>query len=238
MPSVAQLLSNVTARERMRGIPGATESERVTIAGQPYVVKHINLARDWTVHAAGVLGAPVLAMWRAGLFDRLPPCISQPIVGVASEPGWTSVLMRDVSQWLVPSTNDAIPLEQHLRFVDHMAQLHATFWEGRDDIEVVPLMHRYLDLSPWLPIAERSICPDVRIPALVEEGWTRLTDVAPKAAQVVTPRPGIPTTCHGSRLHTGDLRARLPEVRQHGKRRRRPNRSVRLGASWPRPGVQ
>jgi hypothetical protein len=188
-PSVTQLLADVTTREPMRGVPGTTEStiERVSIGGRPHVVKHINLARDWTVHAAGVIGAPVLAMWRKGLFDRLPACINQPIIGVASQPGQTSVLMHDVSQWLVPSSDEPIPLAQHLRFLDHMAQLHASFWQGGAELEVVPLMHRYLDLSPWLPIAERSIGSTMRIPQLVDEGWRRLVKVAPKAARIVAP---------------------------------------------------
>ena len=189
LPSVAQLLADVSAREPMSGVPGTTEStlERVTIGGQQWVVKHIDLARDWTAHASGIIGAPVVAMWRSGLLDRLPDCLNQPIVGVASEPGRTSVLMHDVSQWLVPSTDEPITLAQHVRFVDHMAQLHAAFWEAGGEIEVVPLMHRYLDLSPWLTIAERSIGSTMRIPQLVGEGWDSLAEVAPVAANIVTP---------------------------------------------------
>lgn len=38
--------------------------------------------------------------------------------------------MRDVSRWLVPVTDDAIPIDQHLRFIDHMAEMHATFWDA------------------------------------------------------------------------------------------------------------
>ena len=40
--------------------------ERVVIAGQPYVLKHLDLAEDWTMRASGCLrGAPLLA-WERG----------------------------------------------------------------------------------------------------------------------------------------------------------------------------
>ena len=68
------------------------------------------------------------------------------------------MLMRDVSPWLVPVTDEPISLEQHLRFLRHMAALHAAFWACGGECEVVPVMHRYLELSPWLTIAEAFAC--------------------------------------------------------------------------------
>ena len=54
---------------------------------QPYVVKYLDRATDWTLRASGVLGGPVVALWTRGLLDRLPDCINQPIVAVARGPG-------------------------------------------------------------------------------------------------------------------------------------------------------
>src|ERR1700730_6574230 len=108
---------------------------RLVIGGQPYVLKHLDLAQDWTMRASGCLpGAPLLA-WERGLLARLPGCFNQPIVGVCrvggegkAPAGGCAVLMRDVSPWLVPVTDEPISLDQHLRFLRHMAALHAAFW--------------------------------------------------------------------------------------------------------------
>ena len=70
--------------------------------------------------------------------------------------------MRDVGEWLVPVSDDPVPLDQHLRFLDHMAALHAHFWETDLDIDVVPARTRYLELSP--STAEREAALGVRPP--------------------------------------------------------------------------
>src|SRR3984893_18715035 len=78
--------------------------ERLVIGGQPYVLKHLDLAQDWTMRASGCLpGAPLLA-WERGLLARLPAGFNQPIVGVAPEDGdgappsgGCALLMRDVT---------------------------------------------------------------------------------------------------------------------------------------------
>jgi hypothetical protein len=92
-----------------------------------------------------------------------------------------------VSRWLVPVTDEPIGLDQHLRFLRHMAALHAAFWACGSECEVVPVMHRYLELSPWLAHAEAAVGSAHLVPRLVGEGWPRLAEVAPAAAAIVTP---------------------------------------------------
>ena len=194
--SVAEVIAGATERTFLTegaGKSGA-QLERLVIRGQPYVLKHLDLAQDWTMRASGCLrGAPLLA-WERGLLARLPACFNQPIVGVFREggdgpapSGGCGVLMRDVSPWLVPVTDEAISLDQHLRFLRHMAALHAAFWACGSECEVVPVMHRYLALSPWLADAEAAVGSAHLVPRLVGEGWPRLAEVAPAAAVVVTP---------------------------------------------------
>jgi hypothetical protein len=194
--SVADLIAGATERSTLAGGPGVSGArlERVMMAGQPYVLKHIDLAEDWTMRAAGcVRGAPLM-LWERGILARLPGCFNQPIVGAAPESGGgpppsggCALLMRDVSPWLVPVTDEPISLAQHLRFLAHMATLHASFWDCGSECDVVPVMHRYLELSPWLPPAEAAIGAAHLVPRLVGEGWPRLAEVAPAAAQVVLP---------------------------------------------------
>jgi hypothetical protein len=227
--SVAELTAGATERAPLDGAAGKSGArlERLMIDGQRYVLKHLDLAEDWTMRAAGCLaGAPLLAAER-GLLGRLPGCFNQPIVGVAPAggagapaggcavpsggcavpsggcavpsggcavpsggcavpSGGCAVLMRDVSPWLVPVTDEPISLDQHLRFMAHMAALHAAFWEC-GDCEVVPVMHRYLELSPWLADAEAAVGSGHLVPQLVGQGWPRLAEVAPAAAAVATP---------------------------------------------------
>ena len=194
--SVTDLIAGATERTWLTAGAGKSGArmERVVIGGEPYVLKHLDLAQDWTMRASGCLrGAPLLA-WERGLLARLPACFNQPIVGVAQEDGdgrppsgGCALLMRDVSPWLVPVTDEPISLDQHLRFLRHMAALHAAFWACGGECEVVPVMHRYLELSPWLAHAEAAVGSAHLVPRLVGEGWPRLAEVAPAAAAVVTP---------------------------------------------------
>ena len=194
--SVTELIAGATSRVSLTEGAGKSGArlERLIIGGEPYVLKHLDLAQDWTMRASGCLaGAPLLA-WERGLLARLPACFNQPIIGVFRESGEGSapsggcgVLMRDVSPWLVPVTDEPISLDQHLRFLRHMAALHAAFWECGRECEVVPVMHRYLELSPWLTIAEAFAGSGHLVPRLVGEGWPRLAEVAPAAAAIVTP---------------------------------------------------
>ncbi len=194
--SIDELLSGASEREPLVGGAGKSGArlERLTIDGQRYIVKHLDLAEDWTMRAAGELVGASFTLWRRGLLARLPQSINQPIVGVAVEPtraaspsGGCVLLMRDVGEWLVPIDDAPIPLEQHRRFLDHMADMHATFWNAGAEVEVVPLMHRYLELSPWMAQAEAMVGSDHVVPRLVGEGWPLLAEVAPLAAAVVTP---------------------------------------------------
>jgi Phosphotransferase enzyme family len=189
--SVEALLSGATDRAPITEGAGKSGArlERVTIDGRPYVVKHLDLADDWTLRVAGDLCGGSLTLWRRGLLARLPDCINQPIVGVAVNPAGRGcvLLMRDVGQWLVPVDDAPIPLEQGLRFLDHMAAMHATFWGGGAELEVVPGMHRYLELSPWMAQAEAQLGSDHLVPKLVGQGWPLLAEVAPRAAAAVVP---------------------------------------------------
>jgi hypothetical protein len=193
---LAGLLSSATGREEVADAPGKSGAslERLQIGGSAYILKHLDLAGDWTMRASGSLRGAPLDLWDRHILARLPDCFNQPIVAVVAEParsqgrsGGCAVLMHDVSQWLVPATDDLISPGQHESFLRHMAALHAAFWNCGDECEVVPAMHRYLELSPWLAEAEAAIGSAHLVPRLVGEGWPLLAEVAPAAAAVVLP---------------------------------------------------
>ena len=68
-----------------------------------------------------------------------------------------------------------------------MAALHAEFWACGSEFDVVPVMHRYLELSPWMARAEAAAGSPHLVPQLVAKGWPLLAEVAPAAAAVITP---------------------------------------------------
>src|SRR6266704_1030251 len=144
--ALADLLSGATERAGLDQAPGKSGAalERVVIDGQPYVLKHLDLAEDWTMRASGCLRGAPLVLWERGILARLPGCLNQPIVAAAPARRGCTLLMRDVGRWLVPATDAPIPLDQHTRFLRHMATLHAAFWQCGDEFDVVPAMHRYL----------------------------------------------------------------------------------------------
>jgi len=161
--------------------------DRVTIDGEPYVVKYLDPANDWTIRIAEVPATAPVEVWRRGLLHALPPEIDSPIVGVARLPDTAVLLMRDVSPWLVPGGDEPIPLAQHEGFLDAMAAMHLKFWESTEDIDVVSAERRYLELSPLMAAAEAELGSDHLVPQLVARGWPMFADIAPHAAKVVLP---------------------------------------------------
>ena len=191
--TIDELLEGATQREPMTHTDSKSGAgfERVVIDGESFVVKYLDIREDWTMRCTGQLDYAPVALWRRGLLDRLPACFEQPIVGVAyadvdGEHGKRmALLMRDVGAWMVPEGDDVITLELHLQLLDHLAALSAAFWGGGHDLEVVPMTNRFLELSPWITVAEAELGSDAFVPRLVGEGWQRFPDEAPAAAEVV-----------------------------------------------------
>lgn len=188
--SLDDLLAGASAPEPFDGAAGKSGArfERVRIDGRPCVVKYLSVDGDWLMRASGNLVPATLTLWQRGIFGRLPACLDPAMLGIALDDARGCVaLMRDVGPWLVPLTEKPVPLETHLRFLDHMAALHAAFWEAADDCELGQDVARYLLLSPWTAQTEMAIGSGHGVPGLLEQGWARLAQVAPRAAEVVTP---------------------------------------------------
>ena len=195
LPSVDQMLAGATDVRPLADGPGKSGAslQRLTIDDANFVVKRLDPAVDWTMRASGVLAGPVVALWERGILDELPECLVQPIVAVAVEVRptpqrpMTAILMRDVGDQVIPAVDEPISLSLHRTLLEHMATLHATFWNAGPRFDVVPEMHRYLELSPWLAIAESGIRSEHLVPQLVGQGWPLLAEVAPVAHRIVEP---------------------------------------------------
>jgi Phosphotransferase enzyme family len=168
--------------------------ERVVIDGEPFVLKHIDAANDWIMRQTGDLVGFPITVWETGVVDLAPSCIDHAYVGAAREGRAGAILMRDVAHLLVPSGDAAIPLEQHLRFLEHLATFHASCWGWEDTAGLLPLTNRYCWFSPMALACERALGSRNEVPVIAEQGWARLPQVAPRLAGVVEPLVAAPWT--------------------------------------------
>jgi hypothetical protein len=188
--SVAELLRRADARAPLEGADGKSGAvlERVTIDGEPFVVKLVDRRRDWIARQVGDLTNLPVAVWEHGVVDLAPESIDHTIVGAARGPDGAAVLMRDASADLVPGGDEPIPLEQHLRFLGDMAACHARAWGWTDGIGLVPLANRYLFFAPAALELELSApTPPPPVVSIAAEGWSQLPARSPELASVVFP---------------------------------------------------
>jgi hypothetical protein len=182
--SVEELLAGATDREPLTSSDSKSGGhlERVVIDGERYIVKHIHVDDDWIMRATGDVRCRPLLVWTSGLLDRLPSSIDTAMVGVAVElgrHGWGgALLMHDRSEWLVPEGNDPVPIDQHLRFLDHMAEMHATFWGWEDDIGLTPYDNRWSFFCSHLPVIEAARGSTDAVPPISAQGWERFAERA------------------------------------------------------------
>jgi hypothetical protein len=196
-PSVDALLAGATSREPMKTADSLSSAsfERVVIDDRPYVVKHLSTASDWIMRATGDVACRPLWVWRTGILDTLPDCIDPLIVDVAhdSQTGVTTLLMPDVGEYLVPEGSGLLPFEQHHRFIDHMAALHAAFWDWDGPPALTPMANRYTTLVPLTGQVERELGNSDVVPSMLESAWQRLAAVSPEMGELaaaITADPG------------------------------------------------
>jgi hypothetical protein len=190
-PSLDELLAGADSREPWKTADSLSGSllERVRISDERYVLKHLHLDDDWIQRANGDLYTRPLVMWRSGMLDALPDPIDHTIADVAGglgRNGWgAAVLMTDVSECLVDVSAPAIRHDQHLRFLDHMAGLHAQFWGFRDELGLMPFGNRYFMLSPLMAACESDRGTLEGVPGMVVDGWRRMAGEAPELGRIL-----------------------------------------------------
>ncbi|WP_334140991.1 phosphotransferase family protein [Rhabdothermincola sp.] len=189
--SAEELLAGATQRTPLDPSDGKSGSrfERVVIGGQPYFVKSLSYERDWIMRVTGDRDHRPLLVWRHGIMAAAPACIDHTVVGMAidseGEACELTVLMHDVGPWLVPEGDGPVALAQHLGFLDHLAELSATFWGWQDHIGLTPLEHRFRFFAPD-NIAPELARPEVPVPLrIAAQGWEQLPRRAPELHELV-----------------------------------------------------
>jgi aminoglycoside phosphotransferase (APT) family kinase protein len=186
--SVDELLAGATSRQVMAHPDGKSGVlfERVVIDGERFVVKHLHPDDDWIMRASGDVRCRPLLVWQSGLLDRMPARVDHAVVGAAAglgRCGWGSaIMMRDVTEWLIPEGDALVTEEQEANLLDHMAQLHAAFWGWEDTVGLAPLSSRYTYFSSRLNEVEDGLRSGAAVPEIARDGWSRLPDAAPSIA--------------------------------------------------------
>jgi hypothetical protein len=183
--------------------------ERVVIDGERFVLKQVDTSCDWIARQVGDFGCWPVAVWEQGVVDLAPDCIDHTIVGAARQGRTGAVLMRDVTPWLVVDDGRPLALDQHLRFLDHLAQLHAATWAWRDTVGLCPLANRYAFFGPAALDCEAALGFPEPVPRLAVDGWRRLEVIAPHVAGALAPLRAAPWAI-------AEALATTPHVLLHG----------------------
>jgi hypothetical protein len=176
-----------------------------------YLVKRVSLEYDWIMRVTEDRHCRSVTLWQSGLLDRLKPVIDHGIVACARDgEGW-AILMRDMTEALLP-INQQLSTTDNERLLGAMAAMHATYWNATE------LANPALGLCS-LRVVFRSLSPETvrkdphggnaAARALVD-GWELLfTWVEPEVADtlhqlIANPQP----LC--------DALARYPQTIMHG----------------------
>lgn len=151
-----------------------------------FVLKHFHPADDWIMRLTHDHAVREVALFRGGIYRRLPPQCYVPMLAAARNGNaWTS-LMVDVSTALERSGAAPIAMVDLQRYVTHLAAMHACFLRDRslqdpalglctlrDFVEILSpaRVRRELVSSRTHPVLEAA-----------DRGWAVFNDLAPRAA--------------------------------------------------------
>jgi hypothetical protein len=184
--SVDELIAGASHREPFVASDSKSGAplERVVIDGEPMVLKHIHVDRDWIMRFIGDIGCNPLLVWQRGLMDVVADRIDHATVGAAAglgRNGWGgALLMRDRSDVMIPAGDSVVPIEMHEQFFGDMAALAACFWGWTDDVGLTPLENRVACFGPdSLAIEADNGWPEP-VPKIGHDGWARFSQRAPR----------------------------------------------------------
>ena len=192
--SVDELVAGASSRTPMASVDSKSGArfERVVIDGDAFVLKHVDHRDDWIMRQTGDVGCVPVLVWASGVLDLVPDSIDHTDGRRRARGDRGAVLMRDVGAALVPPGDEPLPLEQHLRILDHLAALHAGAWGWQDTVGLIPVANRYSFFGPAALACERDLGFPQPVARLAAEGWLRLESVAPEFAASLRPLRDAP----------------------------------------------
>jgi hypothetical protein len=189
--AVSRLLAKASWREAVSTTGGKSTAtfERVRIEGQLYFLKRLSPATGWIMRAIGDHVHRPFLVWTAGIMDQVPACIDPAVVAMEIEGSGDHaelrILMRDVAAHLVPEGDDPVPQAQHEGFIDHLAQLSATFWGFEDAVGGLTTMAERLTFFCAANVASELAAPQPPGPIVAADaGWRALRSRSVLLAEV------------------------------------------------------
>ena len=156
--------TDVAASELAGGLSGA-RLERLLVTGtdgsqpQSYVLKQLDATTNWLMRAADDTACREVLLTQSPLWERMPAGILMPVVaGVLTPHATGALLMPDVTQDIFPREMIYAGLAPDMalvaRIIDHIAAMHAAFWQLADLRETVwltpPAATLFLLTPEWL----------------------------------------------------------------------------------------
>jgi hypothetical protein len=186
--SVDDLLADAERREPFVNPDGRSTSvfERVWIGGEPHIVKYIHPDDDFMLRTSSDRSCRAVTAWAEGLLDASAEFVDHATVGAALGHGRDglggAVLMRDVSDELLPGDGSVIPADQHRRFLDDVAGMCASTWgfrDGPDGPGLIDYEKRWAFFGHRGLAGEEALGWPERVPQIAAEGWQRFAERAP-----------------------------------------------------------
>ena len=181
------VLDRVVARAPLAGHDGRSGArlERVLLDdGTRLVIKRTSPAVDLVMRLSGSAVSRELALWRAGVLDRLPVGVGHALVDGWEEADETVLVMRDLGDAVV-GWGRRLSREEWRRLLDAATRVHRAFAGGSGAPDGLrPVGDRVALFSParMAPLAGDP----GRLPAAVLRGWERFAEiVAPDVAGAV-----------------------------------------------------
>jgi hypothetical protein len=189
--SIEELVAGASTRTPVTTVDGKSGAsfERVVIDGERYFLKVLSAENDWIMRCTGNTTNWEYRVWQAGLYHRVPAVIDHAVVAMAIEGNGPTarlaILMTDRSDDLVPPGDDVLPVEQHDRFIEHLATFHAGYLGWRDAIGLQRLEQRLLWFAPATIAAELRVDDVPAAIAAADVGWRRLPERSPPLDDLV-----------------------------------------------------
>lgn len=148
------------------------------------VLKRIRWSRDWHAIATEDTCGREVAIWEAGVLDRLPPTMGHAVRGAARFEDGAALLMDDLSRHLIPDDID-VTAEQAVGMLRAMAAMHAAFWQDPPIAELGAATCRLERMIARISATSLrrlgEVLPDNELVANFPEGWARLPSVVDRA---------------------------------------------------------
>ncbi len=161
---------------------------RVTVGEQYFVLKRTAPARDWTARRSGDARGREAMLLADGACAAVWDVFVCPYLAYQIEDGEIALLMRDLTDSLLPDTRTPLSDAQESAIVGAIARMHARFWGARAPAcDWLARVESYCDFLP--PSYDGALLPEP-LREHVVRGWASAMGRVPSVVAEKLTRPG------------------------------------------------